>query len=212
MTGGRTLRLKVRSLFLCLFFLPPFLSVSAPSMAEPGLDFIRKARELDLAAEPFWRKLLHFQGRRSQIRDDDFFLSENGQTDPRAELEATINAYFTGDHSVKREGGDTHIVCVFPARYMWLNSRLGLPDFRIDEKVCPALTRWARLNQIEAVSVVYVSGYLGNPASSFGHALLNLKLKGSDELFGLFDTSSHLCPARAVSPSAENRHAQTGRR
>lgn len=37
--------------------------------------------------------------------------------------------------------------------------------------------------------MIYVSGYLGNPASSFGHALLNLKIKDSDELFGLFDTT-----------------------
>jgi hypothetical protein len=66
---------------------------------------------------------------------------------------------------------------------------LDLPDYRCDEVLCPALSQWARLDQIEAISVIYVSAYLGNPASSFGHALLNLKIKDRDELFGLFDTT-----------------------
>ena len=72
---------------------------------------------------------------------------------------------------------------------MWLNQRLGLPGYKCDAEVCPSLSRWARLDEIDSVSIIYVSGYLGNPASSFGHALLNLKTNNSDNLFGLDDTS-----------------------
>lgn len=151
--------------------------------------YVEKAKALNLAEDPFWRDLLHFKGGRSLILDKDFFLSDRGQTDPQAELEATIKAYFTQEHTIKREPGDTNIVCIFPARYAWLNEKLGLPDYRCDGVLCPALSQWARLDQIEAISLIYVSAYLGNPASSFGHALLNLKIKGSDELFGLFDTT-----------------------
>jgi len=121
--------------------------------------------------------------------DKEFFLSDRGQADPQAELEATIEAYFNQEQTIKREFGDKNIVCIFPARYAWLNDKLGLPDYRCDERRCPALSQWARLDQIETISLVYVSGYLGNPASSFGHVLLNLKLKDSNELLGLFDTS-----------------------
>lgn len=144
---------------------------------------------MHLADDPFWRDLLHFKGGRSLILDKDFFLSDGGQTDPQAELEATIEAYFTPEHTIERESWDKNIVCIFPARYAWLNEKLGLPGYRCDEGLCPALSQWARLDQIEAISLFYVSGYLGNPASSFGHVLLNLKVKDSDELLGLFDTS-----------------------
>jgi hypothetical protein len=164
------------------------LSVSVIYASESDL-YIEKANALHLADEPFWRDLLHFKGGHSLILDKDFFLSDRGQTDPQAELEATIEAYFTQEHTIKRESGDTNIVCIFPARYAWLNEKLDLPDYRCDEVLCPALSQWARLDQIEAISVIYVSAYLGNPASSFGHALLNLKIKDRDELFGLFDTT-----------------------
>ncbi len=136
-----------------------------------------------------WKDLLHFHRGHSLILDKDFFLSGRGRLDPQAEMEATIEVYFIREHKIKRESGDTDIVCIYPARYTWLNEKLGLPNFRIDADVCPVLTQWARLDQIESVSVLYVSGYLGNPASSFGHVLLNLKIKGQDELMGLFDTS-----------------------
>jgi len=164
------------------------LSASVIYASESDL-YVEKANALHLADDPFWRDLLHFKGGRSLILDKDFFLSDRGQTDPQAELEATIEAYFTQEHMIKRESGDKNIVCIFPARYAWLNEKLDLPGYRCDEALCPALSQWARLDQIEAISVIYVSAYLGNPASSFGHALLNLKLKDSNELFGLFDTT-----------------------
>lgn len=157
--------------------------------ASESLPYIEKANALHLAEDPFWRALLHFKGGHSLILDKDFFLSDKGQIDPQAELEATIEAYFTQKHSIERKSGDQNIVCIFPARYAWLNEKLGLPNYRCDKTLCPSLSQWARLDQIEAISLVYVSGYLGNPASSFGHVLLNLKLKDSNELLGLFDTS-----------------------
>ncbi|MCF7870362.1 MAG: DUF4105 domain-containing protein, partial [Candidatus Omnitrophica bacterium] len=172
-----------------LFFLIGYLLSASVVCASESDLYVEKANALYLADDPFWRDLLHFKGGRSLILDKDFFLSDKGQTDPQAELKATIEAYFTQEHTIKRESGDTNIVCIFPARYAWLNEKLDLPDYRCDEVLCPALSQWARLNQIEEISVIYVSAYLGNPASSFGHALLNLKIKDSDELFGLFDTT-----------------------
>lgn len=166
-----------------------YMFSASVTFALESQSYIEKANELHLADDPFWRALLHFKGRRSLILDKDFFLSDRGRFDPQAELEATIEAYFSQEHTIKRESGDKNIVCIFPARYAWLNEKLGLPGYRCDEEFCPDLSQWARLDQIEAISLVYVSGYLGNPASSFGHVLLNLKVKNNEELFGLFDTS-----------------------
>lgn len=175
----------VRSFFIafCIFY------SASVGFASESSQYIQKARELRLGDDPFWKSLLHFKGGRSQILDGDFFLSSRGNFDSEAELEATIEAYFSRKHKIKRESGDKDIVCIFPARYLWLNQKLGLPGYRCDAGVCPSLFNWARLDEIDSVSVIYVSGYLGNPASSFGHVILNLKLNNSEDLFGLYDTS-----------------------
>ncbi|MDD4295134.1 MAG: DUF4105 domain-containing protein [Candidatus Omnitrophica bacterium] len=144
---------------------------------------------MQLAKDPFWKDLLHFKGNSSQIIDDRFFLSKNGRVNPEEELCATLEAYFTNKHNIKRKYGDKDIICIFPARYTWLDKKLNLPGYKIDNDTCPRLTEWTRINEIEDISLVFVSGYLGNPASSFGHALLNFKLRDNEDLMGLFDTS-----------------------
>ncbi len=185
LSQSRTLSINVRLFSFFIFFI---LSACFAQAAD-SQDYIEKARALNLAQDPFWRSLLHFKGNRSQIIDESFFLSDRGKVDPAAELEATIKAYFTQEHKIERMWGDKNIVCIFPARYMWLNKKLNLPNYKIDSIICPGLSEWARLDQIESISLIYVSGYLGNPASSFGHVLLNLKIKDSEPLLGLFDTS-----------------------
>lgn len=172
-----------------LFFVLVFLTLAAPARADDSRLYIEKARQLRLADHPLWRALLHYKGRKSQIHEESFFLSGHGATDPQSELDATLTAYFTGEHSIEREGGDRNIACIFPARYMWLNEQLGLPGYAGRMDACPGLQAWARLQETEAVSLIFVSGYLGNPASSFGHVLLNLKIAGSDDMLRLYDTS-----------------------
>lgn len=166
-----------------------FLCSANCVFASDSLHYIQKSHQLGLADDPFWKELLHFHHGRSRILDQDFFLSKKGNIDAKAELDATIEAYFTNEHSIKREWGDQNIVCIFPARYMWLNEKLELPGFNNDSQVCPGLAGWARLDQVEDISLIYVSGYLGNPASSFGHVMLSMKQKNSEGILGLFDTT-----------------------
>jgi hypothetical protein len=118
----------VRSFFIafCIFY------SASVGFASESSQYIQKARELRLGDDPYWKSLLHFKGGRSQILDDDFFLSSRGKFDSGAELEATIEAYFSKKYKIKRESGDKNIVCIFPARYMWLNQKLGLPGYRCD--------------------------------------------------------------------------------
>jgi hypothetical protein len=195
---GRTLILKVRPLFFVILLL---FSLPITASASESAQYIQKAHDLRLGEDHFWRSLLHFKGKSSQILGKDFFLSAQGRFDAQAELDATIDAYFTHKQRVEKEIGDKAIVCIFPARYMWLNQKLGLPNYQDAITICPALNDWARLNEIQSVSVLYVSGYLGNPASSFGHVLLNFKTENSDTLLGLSDTSISF---GAIVPAHEN--------
>ena len=54
---------------------------------------------------------------------------------------------------------------------------------------------------MRSVSLLLVSGYLGNPASTFGHALLKLNTDSSDDDYGLFDLTLNY---GALIPENEN--------
>ncbi len=72
-----------------------------------------------LAADPFWLKLLHYHdphflpgAARSEILTPEFFLSPQGAQDPKAELAATIAAF----RAPAAGNPDQDARCRFPAR------------------------------------------------------------------------------------------------
>lgn len=140
----------------------------------------------ELARDPQWLRLLHAREGRGEILDAEFYLSPEGRDDPQAELQATLLAL----SSPWSDGqADQHPRCRFPARYHWLASRLELPGYRPRDSRCARFEAWARLDHLRSISLLEVSGYFGNPASSFGHALLRLDSDAPDSVAGLLDTS-----------------------
>lgn len=127
-----------------------------------------------LAAHPGWHKLLHYEATgwpatlRSAIHSPGFFLDPaHGPTDPEAELRATLSA-------LQQPAGaqpDTHAQCRFPARALWLQRQLGTA-LTLPALPCPRWDAWTRQHRITSVSIVLATGYLGNPASYYGHTLL----------------------------------------
>lgn len=147
---------------------------------------LERAHAQDLAADPRWLDLLHYrEGEEgSAILSDDFFLSEEGARSPTAELAATIRAYFTSTEGAS----DDHPRCQFPARYLWLTTKLQLPDYQVIPQFCSGLAEWASLEEVDSISLLLVSGYLGNPASAFGHSLLRINSgEGEQNAAGLLD-------------------------
>lgn len=144
-----------------------------------------KAKQLGLANHPTWLRLLHYErgSKESAVLTDSFFLSPDGRSDPDSELTATINAYF----APWGEAANEHPRCRFPARYYWLSQKLHLPGYDLRETHCENLEKWALSDSVKSVSLFLVSGYLGNPASTFGHALLKLNTDATDDPLGLFD-------------------------
>jgi hypothetical protein len=98
-----------------------------------------------------------------------FFLSRRGRTDLSAELGATIRGFFA-----PAAAGDDHPLCRFPARFAWLNARLGIDLARIPQRTCPKLERFVTSLGARSATVVFSSYYLGNAASAFGHTLLRI--------------------------------------
>lgn len=125
-----------------------------------------------ISEHPTWKKLLHFEAGYfhasiSEVNSQSFFLHEHGSTDAYLELQATIQAFqYQADSQ-----------CVFPARLIFLQK--VLPKFQFPSTDCPQYDAYLTAFQTESLSIVYASGYLGNPASMYGHVFL--KFNGHEE-------------------------------
>lgn len=135
-----------------------------------------------LAEDDYWHTLLHYKqtifSQKSTVDDPTFFLSSEGQTNPAAELEATIAAFSTGDPT-----DEAHPINRFPARLDWLQHNLT-PEQTAQFVAARSSTFEATWNAIEpsAASVIFPAQYMNNPASLFGHTLINIEGKRNEKL------------------------------
>jgi hypothetical protein len=154
---------------------------------------IDQAQLSSLAADPTWIKLVHYEaasgsatGLRSAVKSESFFLdAQDGPTQPEAELRATLEAIAAPPATPP---DDQHAQCRFPARTLWLRHKLAEAQ-AIPEVECPRWRAWAGNQQIGSVSLVLASGFLGNPASYYGHTLLKFNTIPSRRLTALQDPS-----------------------
>ena len=172
------LRLPARCLLLLVVTLLVVGSTKARADApEPIID---RARAEDLAGQRAWRFLLHAReghaNRRSQVDDPDFFLAPEGNRDPAAELEATLNGFF-----LPADLGNPHPRCRYPARFHWLNEQLDLAETDLPEPTCTAFEDWKEsLGAPRGATLIFPAAYLNNPSSMYGHTLLRLDREGQD--------------------------------
>jgi len=161
-----------------LFVVLALLGDAAPAAPAPVPAPLAAPAIETRARHPTWLRLLHYDraGRRSEITSREFFLAADGAADPVAEMRATLDAFaqpWSAD-------ADAHPRCRFPARYFWL-AQQGLLDARDwRDAHCRKLERWAQFDRLRSLSLLLVSGYFGNPASSFGHALLKFNTADGD--------------------------------
>jgi hypothetical protein len=153
-------------------------------------DRIAQARSQRLWEERFWRLLLHYRadtlggGLTSEADGPGFFLSPDGKSDPQAELEATLRAFYSREPIPP---ANMTPQCTFPARLRWLEERLGLHPARLPRQPCEDFEQWRARVDPESVSLIFASHYFNNPASMFGHTLLRFNKKGRAENVRLLD-------------------------
>ncbi len=171
----------MRPIFIFILFLLCLPIAVSASELPPRFD----ANTAALAQNDDWLRLLHFDpaGRKSEVISTDFFLSPTGHIDAEAELQATLLAHAAPWHG----DPNLHPRCRFPARYEWLDRMGQLPTYTPREFRCSKLERWALFDELRSVSLLLVSGYFGNPASSFGHALLRLNTSDDADSLQLLD-------------------------
>ncbi len=196
--------ISVKPLVLILFFLGLH---SAPAFGQTQSEYWQSlqntALENRLHESSGWLKLLNYlpdttrAGRyRSVILTDSFFMAEDGAENPLAEMLTTIQAFFQFP-----ENHNEHAICKFPARLLWFERQLRLDKRYLPEVNCADYAVWHKNHSISSVSVVFATGYLGNPASYYGHILLKLNSEKKTSNSSLLDTSINF---GAIVPDAED--------
>jgi hypothetical protein len=154
---------KIKPISALLFYIP-FVLLASPFSSD------------SLAEQKQWLKLGHYQSGvlsnwKSDVDDESFFLSKNGKRDPKAELLATIDA-FNGQNLSAKETQE--IICRFPARFIWLKNKI---DNHWGDLICPELEAWQSAIDPDGMTLIFPTGFMGNPASMFGHTLLRIDSK-----------------------------------
>jgi len=181
-------------LLAVLFYLFSAINVfSAPVPADGNREsyintIIQRAADMELHNDPYWRLLLHYKknllgGYKSLIDDKAFFISPDGKTDPKKELDATIRAFFTPVSEYAQE--KRHPLLRFIARYNYLNSKLNIDQSALPLDASKQFDEYYRTLKIRNATLVFSSGYLGSPASMFGHTFLILERSDSNRLLSL---------------------------
>jgi hypothetical protein len=163
-----------------------------PPKRDPYVDaLIREAKRQDLAHSRQWLRLGHYtlgelgsgflgNGYESAVASAEFFLSARGGTDPDAELEATLRAFFapfvTKPASLKEDQRpqDLHAICRFPARLLFLSKALNIDFARLPLHECPGYLIFITELDPQSVTLIFSSYFLNNPASAFGHTFLRV--------------------------------------
>lgn len=173
--------LRKRYRFSLLFFFVG-LGILSPATGRAQLPevLLEQARQQRFWEEEAWRKLLHYKkrwfgGYRSQADGEAFFLSPKGKKDPKAELEATLAAFWD---PVVPEGRQQHPLCQFPARRIWLAERLTWEEHRLPRVTCTEFGEFRDKLAAEGVSIIFPAYFMNSPSSAFGHTLLRIRRKG----------------------------------
>ncbi len=156
-----------------------------PAQANSYLAELRQeAQARKLHESPQWHALLHYKKRfgvlgvRSLADDKRFFNAPHGKTDPRTELDATLEAFFSAEQETD---GTQNPQCRFIARYQWLKSELHFDPARLPEQPCQRFHRWRAALDPGRITLVFASAYLNNPSSAYGHSLLRVDRKGQQD-------------------------------
>lgn len=148
----------------------------------------------NLASSSTWLKLLHFDERTktSAISSADFFLTNDADINPKTELIAFLEVLLHGDGTIQ---------CQFPARAIWLKQQLPEQLSSVNYAHCDEFNEWSLSGETHSLSVVYATGFLGNPASFYGHTFLKLNSSNGNARTSLIDVSVNY---GALVPDNEN--------
>jgi hypothetical protein len=155
--------------------------LQASSLGKQDSQIIDSQIISELSKEKEWLDLLHYHKIglisrfESQADDPSFFFADNGKEDPKAELNATIEAFDNSDFS------ENSAICRFPSRLHWLKSK-GLFSSK-DTSACSEFTEWFKKIDAKSLTLAFPAAYLNSPSSMYGHTFIRINRKnGSNPL------------------------------
>ncbi|MBL1243251.1 MAG: DUF4105 domain-containing protein [Sulfurimonas sp.] len=111
----------------------------------------------------------------SEIDDAHFFLSPNGKTNAKDELDATLDTLLN-----ETRFDDNSTACRFPARKKWLGDELNITNF--PEVECIEYDNIVKRLAPSSATLVFPSAHINSPASMFGHTFLRINSKYKSRL------------------------------
>ncbi len=146
-------------------------------------ELLERARQKNLHQQRYWHLLLHYRrgllgGYESEVDDPGFFLSEDGKTNPEAELQATLAQFFS-DELVGRSQQVAQ--CAFIARFQWLKQHLEFDEPRLPIQPCDRFQNWLKELNPSSITLIFPSAFMDNPVSMFGHSFLRIDQVGQTE-------------------------------
>ncbi|MFV2059860.1 MAG: DUF4105 domain-containing protein [Gammaproteobacteria bacterium] len=179
---------KVVSLVIIALFSFSFQNAFADSNEKSIQLFIDKAVAVKLHDQSSWYDLMHYRtntfssGLTSQADSSNYFFANDGKTNPKAELSATIRSMF---NPVPISNSNEHPQCLFIARRNWLIEQFPSLEDALPRVVCTEYQSWINSIQPNSITLSFPSAYINNPGSMFGHTLLRVdppKVKGKSNL------------------------------
>lgn len=154
-------------------------------------QLVDRANELKLHQDSYWLKLVHYKpamfgGYRSEVLTREFFNSPEGNTDPKAELEATLAAFFSDHEETDKQQNPQ---CRFIARYHWLDSQLHFDPQQLKPRPCRRFHDWYNTIKPHQLTMIFPAGTDNSPSSMFGHTLIRVDRKDQTERTRLFSYS-----------------------
>lgn len=146
-------------------------------------ELIGRADQAALHEQRHWQLLLRYRAtwsgnQESEIDAPGFFLAPAGKTDPKAELTATLTAFFSSELFGR---APQPARCAFIARYQWLKSMLAIDESRLPAANCERFQSWIKELNPASITLIFPSSFINNPASMFGHLLLRVDQRGQTE-------------------------------
>lgn len=158
--------IKLLSFKKAQFNLGFFFIIFFISYAQSNQDFfISDSKISRLSNSESWYGIIDFNKGDLEIKNQSGYLADIQNFSPQKELKLSINKY---KEFLK---GDNDFFCKYPARAIFISENFQeIP--KIDLSNCVEYSLWIENDSIQSISFLYVTGYLKNPASFFGHTLL----------------------------------------
>lgn len=157
----------IAAFFMAISCLVHGAALDRPEMKTAYPDIRDKIQKQGLDQHHVWHALLHLNRGQTQIQTPEFLLSSSDFS-PFNEMVATL-AYLYGP--------EPGAVCRFPARYLWLQKVLDLPELAITE--CPDIQEFAEKAPFDELSLVYATESSAQASSMMGHTFLKLSGQNS---------------------------------